>query len=95
MRSKSASPAPAEIGDGARGVESGLEGNRCWLRMARLKERLMGIILLVLLLALILGGLGFAIHILWWIALVVLVIWLIGFVVRMGEGTSRGRWYRW
>ena len=55
----------------------------------------MGIILLVLLLALILGGLGFAIHILWWIALVVLVIWLIGFAVRMGEGTSRGRWYRW
>jgi len=55
----------------------------------------MGIILLVLLLALILGGLGFAIHILWWIALVVLVIWLIGFVVRMGEGGSRGRWYRW
>jgi hypothetical protein len=55
----------------------------------------MGIILLVLLLALILGGLGFAIHILWWIALVVLVIWLIGFLVRMGEGASRGRWYRW
>ena len=48
----------------------------------------MGIILLVLLLALILGGLGFAIHILWWIALVVLVIWLIGFAVRVGEGTS-------
>jgi hypothetical protein len=55
----------------------------------------MGIILLVLLLALILGGLGFAIHILWWIALVVLVIWLIGFAVRTGEGASRGRWYRW
>ena len=28
----------------------------------------MGIILLVLLLALILGGLGTAIHILWWVA---------------------------
>ncbi len=55
----------------------------------------MGIILLVLLLALILGGLGFAIHILWWIALVVLVIWLVGFLVRVGEGGSRGRWYRW
>jgi hypothetical protein len=55
----------------------------------------MGIILLVLLLALILGGLGFAIHILWWIALIVLVIWLVGFAVRMGEGGSRGRWYRW
>jgi hypothetical protein len=59
------------------------------------RNQLMAIILLVLLLALILGGLGFAIHILWWIALIVLVIWLIGFLVRMGEGTSRGRWYRW
>jgi hypothetical protein len=55
----------------------------------------MGIILLVLLLALILGGLGFAIHILWWIALIVLVIWLVGFLVRVGEGGSRSRWYRW
>jgi len=55
----------------------------------------MGIILLVLLLALILGGLGFAVHVLWWIALIVLVIWLIGFVVRAGESGSRSRWYRW
>lgn len=55
----------------------------------------MGIILLVLLLALILGGLGFAVHVLWWIALIVLVVWLLGFVVRAGEGAGRGRWYRW
>jgi hypothetical protein len=55
----------------------------------------MGIILLVLLLALVLGGLGFAIHVLWWIALAVLVIWLLGFALRAGEGASRGRWYRW
>jgi hypothetical protein len=55
----------------------------------------MGIILLVLLLALILGGLGFVLHVLWWIALVVLVVWLLGFLVRVGEGTARGRWYRW
>jgi membrane protein YdbS with pleckstrin-like domain len=54
----------------------------------------MGIILLVLLLAIILGGLGFAIHVLWWIALAVLVIWLIGFLVRVGE-TGSSRWYRW
>jgi hypothetical protein len=53
------------------------------------------IIVLVLLLALILGGLGFAIHVLWWIALVVLAIWLLGFLLRMGEGASRSRWYRW
>jgi hypothetical protein len=54
------------------------------------------IVLLVLLLALILGGLGFAIHVLWWIALVVLVIWLAGFLFRAAEtGGSRRRWYRW
>jgi hypothetical protein len=55
----------------------------------------MALILLVLLLAIILGGLGFAIHVLWWIALAVLVIWLLGFLVRAGEGTARSRWYRW
>jgi hypothetical protein len=55
----------------------------------------MGLILLVLLLALILGGLGFAVHILWWIALIVLVVWLLGFLIRVGEGAGRGRWYRW
>jgi hypothetical protein len=57
----------------------------------------MFIILAVLLLALILGGLGFAIHVLWWVALVVLVIWLVGFLFRAAEGagTRRHRWYRW
>ncbi|MHA6757357.1 hydrophobic protein [Streptacidiphilus sp. PAMC 29251] len=56
----------------------------------------MGALLLVLLLALILGGAGFAVHILWWIAIVVLVIWALGFVFRgAGSGGSRGRWYRW
>jgi hypothetical protein len=78
-------------------VDRRLPGNRIpfWVAVQKEGNPLMGIILLVLLLALILGGLGFAIHILWWIALVVLVIWLIGFVVRVGEGGSRGRWYRW
>ena len=52
----------------------------------------MFLILFILILALLLGGLGFAIHALWWIALVVLVVWLVGFVARRGEGA---RWYRW
>lgn len=52
----------------------------------------MAIILLVLLLALLLFGLGFALHVLWWIALIVLVLWLLGFVLR---GPRSGRWYRW
>jgi membrane protein YdbS with pleckstrin-like domain len=57
----------------------------------------MVIILVALLIVLLLGGLGFAIHVLWWIALAALVIWLLGFLVRAGEshGSRRGRWYRW
>jgi hypothetical protein len=52
----------------------------------------MGLVLLVLLLALLFGGLGFAVHFLWIVAVVLAVVWLIGFVFRSGEGT---RWYRW
>ena len=56
----------------------------------------MAAVLLVLLLALILGGLGFAVHILWLVAVIVAIVWLLGFFVRVGEGAAgRGRWYRW
>ncbi|MDK1475657.1 hydrophobic protein [Streptomyces sp. 549] len=53
-------------------------------------------ILLVLLLALVLFGAGFALEILWWVAIAVLVIWLLGFLFRgAGSGGGRARWYRW
>ncbi|MER7108127.1 MULTISPECIES: hypothetical protein [Streptomyces] len=53
-------------------------------------------LLLVLLLALILFGAGFALKVLWWVAAIVLVVWLVGFLVRpAGHGGARGRWYRW
>jgi hypothetical protein len=52
----------------------------------------MGLLIAVLLLALILGGIGFAVHALWWIALVLLVVWIVGFFARGAEGA---RWYRW
>jgi membrane protein YdbS with pleckstrin-like domain len=58
----------------------------------------MAIILVALLIVLILGGLGFAIHILWWIAIAALIIWLLGFVLRIGETVARPRrrrWYYW
>jgi len=59
----------------------------------------MGVILVVLLLALILGGAGFAVHALWVIALIVFVLWLIGFGIRGGAAAGSGgrrRWYgRW
>ncbi|MGW3341564.1 hydrophobic protein [Streptomyces sp. NPDC001009] len=53
-------------------------------------------LLLVLLLALILFGAGFALKALWWIAVIVLVVWVLGFIVRpAGNGGRKGRWYRW
>jgi hypothetical protein len=53
-------------------------------------------VVLVLLLALLLFGLGFAIELLWWIAVAVLVIWLLGFLVRSTTPSgTRSRWYRW
>ncbi|MDX3074082.1 MULTISPECIES: hydrophobic protein [Streptomycetaceae] len=52
-------------------------------------------LLLVLLLALVLFGAGFALKALWWIAIIVLVVWALGFVFRAAEGGGRRRWYRW
>jgi len=54
-----------------------------------------GIILLVLLLALIFGGLGFAIHWLWIIAVVLLIFWLVGFGLGRGHTEGARGWYRW
>jgi hypothetical protein len=50
-----------------------------------------GLILAILLLAIIFGAVGFAVHLLWIVAAIVLVLWLIGFAARSGDG----RWYRW
>jgi len=52
----------------------------------------MGVVLAILLLIILLGALGFALKLLWFVALIMLAIWLIGFVVRSAEGA---RWYRW
>ena len=46
----------------------------------------------VLILALLFGGLGFAVHILWYVAIALLIVWLLGFAMRGAEGS---RWYRW
>lgn len=55
----------------------------------------MGLILLVLLLAILFGGLGFAIHALWIVAAIVFVFWLAGFGLARGEAAGGARWYRW
>jgi hypothetical protein len=50
-------------------------------------------LLAVLLLILILGILGFAVvKVLLWIAVILLIVWLVGFFMR---GAGGARWYRW
>jgi hypothetical protein len=39
----------------------------------------------------LLFGLGFALHVLWWIALIFLIFWIIGLAIR----PRGGRWYYW
>ncbi len=53
----------------------------------------MGVLLLALLIVIALFVLGFAVvKFLLWVAIVLAIIWLIGFFVRGVEGA---RWYRW
>ena len=42
----------------------------------------MMLMLLALLVILIIAGAGFALHVLWWVAIAALIVWLIGFFVR-------------
>lgn len=51
---------------------------------------MVALIVVALLIALLFGA-GFAVEFLWWIAIAVLAIWLIGFLMRGAERT----WYRW
>lgn len=44
-----------------------------------------------LILTALLFGFGAVLHVLWWVALAMLVIWLLGFLFR----PRRNRWYYW
>ena len=53
------------------------------------------IILLALLIVLLFAGLGFAVHLLWILAVAFLVLWLVGLAVGRGESAGQHRFYRW
>jgi hypothetical protein len=53
------------------------------------------LLILALLLVLILFGAGFAVHLLWIAAVVLLVLWIIGFAIGRGEGAGAHKFYRW
>jgi hypothetical protein len=60
-------------------------------------EAPVALILLVLLLAILFFGLGFALHALWIVAVILFVAWIIGWAFARGESSgSRRQWYgRW
>ena len=54
---------------------------------------MLALVVLVLLL-LVLGGLGFAVHVLWYILIIAVLLWLIGFFIGGSPvGGGRRRWY--
>ncbi|MBV9804001.1 MAG: hydrophobic protein [Solirubrobacterales bacterium] len=56
---------------------------------------MVALIVLLLILA-IFGGLGFAAHVLWFVLIAAVILWLIGFLIGGVEsGIGRRRWYRW
>jgi hypothetical protein len=56
---------------------------------------MVALIALLLILA-IFGGLGFAVHLLWIVLVIAIILWLIGFFIGGVEGAGRRRWYgRW
>ena len=59
---------------------------------------MVALIVLLLILA-IFGGLGFAVHFLWFVLIAAVILWLIGFFIGgVGGGVTAGRrrWYgRW
>jgi fatty-acid desaturase len=57
---------------------------------------MVALIILLLILA-IFGGLGFAVHVLWWVLIAAVILWVLGFFVGGVEhGVGRRRWYgRW
>jgi hypothetical protein len=61
------------------------------------KENRMVALLVLLLIFAVLGGLGFAAHVLWIVLIAALILWVIGFFIGGAEaGLGRRRWYgRW
>jgi hypothetical protein len=53
------------------------------------------LVLLLLLLVLIFAGAGFALHLLWIIAVVFALFWVIGVALGRGESAGSHRFYRW
>ncbi len=66
-------------------LAEGQAGRSCFRHPSAAERKNMRLILVILLMALLFGGLGFAYPILWIVALVLLVSWIFGFARRRGH----------
>ena len=53
------------------------------------------LLLLAFLIVLLFFGLGFALHFLWILAAIFLILWVVGYAIGRGESSGRHRFYRW
>jgi hypothetical protein len=53
----------------------------------------MALVIFAALLVLLFFGLGFALHFLWFVAVVLFILWIVGFAVGRGESAGRRGWY--
>ena len=53
------------------------------------------VLLVALLLVLLFAGFGFAVHLLWIVAVVFFFLWIIGFALGRGEDAGNHHFYRW
>lgn len=60
----------------------------CSLREAQREEQNWELIMIVLLLALIFAGLGFVVHLLWIVAVILFVCWVVGFALGRGRKSA-------
>jgi hypothetical protein len=65
------------------------------LRSQRTGKGVTMILLLALLLVLLFVAGGFALHVLWVVAVIAFVVWLVGFALGRGESSGRHHFYRW
>jgi hypothetical protein len=75
-----------------------------WWRVSRVDvvstkrgDHIMVALIVLLVILAIFGGLGFAAHVLWFVLLIAVALWLLGFVIGgVDAGVGRRRWYgRW
>ena len=53
------------------------------------------VVLLALLIVLLVAGLGFTFHLLWILAGILLLLWVVGFAIGRGENAGSRRFFNW